>query len=58
MALAHKLLEVIYTLIKKKQPYIDPSVDYESLVVRRNAPRWIQALQKYGYLPSKSKEAE
>ena len=58
MALAHKLLEVSYTLIKKKQPYKDPHVDYESLVVRRNAPRWIQALHKYGYLSSKSQESK
>jgi hypothetical protein len=57
MALAHKLLEVCYTLLKKKQPYIDPSVDYEALVVHRNAPRWIQALKKYGYWPGKLKAA-
>ena len=26
-------------------------VDYEALMVQRNAPRWIKALNKYGYLP-------
>jgi hypothetical protein len=47
----HKLLEIIYVILSKKEPYRDPGVDYERLVVDRNAPRWIKALQKYGYLP-------
>ena len=49
--MGHKLLEVAFTVLRKKQPYRDPQIDYESLVVKRNAPRWIAALQKYGYLP-------
>lgn len=51
MAVAHKLLEVSYVLLKRKQPYIDPGIDYEALTVARNAPRWIKALKKYGYWP-------
>jgi transposase len=47
----HKLLEIIYVLLSKKEPYRAPCVDYERLVVARNAPRWIKALQKYGYWP-------
>ena len=52
MALAHKLLRVIYALLKHQQPYRDPGIDYEALIVQKNAPRWIQALKKYGYLPN------
>jgi hypothetical protein len=26
-------------------------VDYEKLLVKRNAPRWISKLRKYGHLP-------
>jgi len=26
-------------------------VNYEELLVMRNAPRWITKLRKYGYLP-------
>lgn len=50
IALGHKILRVIYTLLKKKMLYRDPSIDYEALAVKRNAPRWIQALKKFGYL--------
>ena len=49
-ALAHKLIRVIYTLLKKRQPYIDPDTDYEGLMVRKNAPRWLRRLDEYGYL--------
>lgn len=51
VAVGHKLLEVAHTILKKKEPYRDPNIDYEAFVVQRNAPRWIQALQKFGYLP-------
>jgi transposase len=50
IALAHKILRVIYSVLKNKRPYYDPEVDYEALMVQRNAPRWINALRKYGYL--------
>ncbi len=50
IAIAHKLIRVIYTLLKKRQPYIDPDTDYEGLMVRKNAPRWLRRLDEYGYL--------
>jgi hypothetical protein len=51
MAIGHKMLRIIYTLLLKKEPYQDSMVDYESLIVQRNAPRWIRVLQKFGFLP-------
>ncbi len=50
IAIAHKLIRVIYTLLKKRQPYIDPDTDYEGLMVRKNASRWLNKLDEYGYL--------
>ncbi|WP_252176686.1 IS110 family transposase [Endozoicomonas sp. 4G] len=50
IAIAHKLIRVIYTLLKKRKPYIDPDTDYEGLMVRKNAPRWLNKLGEYGYL--------
>jgi transposase len=50
IAVGHKLLRVVYCLLKNGKPYRDPNIDYEALVVQRNAPRWIQALQKFGYV--------
>lgn len=54
MALAHKLIRIIFAMITRKEPYQDKAVDYEELLVRRRAPRWIQALKKYGYLSHSS----
>jgi transposase len=51
MALAHKMLRIIYAIITKKEAYKDNTVDYEQLMVRRQAPRWIMALKKYGFWP-------
>jgi len=56
IAVGHRILEVVYLLLSKKEPYRDPCVDYEALMVKRNAPRWIQALRKYGYLHEKTHE--
>ena len=50
IAIAHKLIRVIYTLLKRRLPYIDPAINYEELMVRKNGPRWLQMLEKYGYL--------
>ncbi|MBF0240126.1 MAG: IS110 family transposase [SAR324 cluster bacterium] len=51
VAIAHKLLQTIYVMLKKHEPYRDPQIDYEELVVKRNSARWIKALDKHGYLP-------
>jgi transposase len=50
VAIGHKVLEVVFVLLKRKVPYRDSSTNYEEIVVKRNAPRWIKALTKYGYL--------
>ena len=50
MAVAHKQLEVVYVILKKRQPYTDPQIDYKALLVKRNAPRWIRSLREYGYI--------
>jgi transposase len=52
MACARKMLRIIWAMLLRKQPYRDATVDYEALSVRRNAPRWIRALKRFGYLPA------
>jgi transposase len=52
MACAHKMLRIIWAMLLRNQPYRDATVDYEALSVRRNAPRWIRMLKRYGYLPA------
>ena len=50
LATAHKLLRVIHAVLRDDRPYTDPGIDYEQLVVERNAPRWIRMLKKHGFL--------
>ena len=49
-ATAHKLLRVLYVVLRDARPYHDPEADYEALMVRRNAPRWIRMLHRYGLI--------
>jgi transposase len=56
IAVGHRILEIVYLLVSRKEPYKDPCVDYEALMVKRNAPRWIDALRKYGYLDQDAHE--
>lgn len=51
VALAHKLIRVIYHLLVHRTPYRDHTVDYEAASAAKNAPRWIRTLKKYGYWP-------
>ena len=35
---------MIFIVLSRKEHYKDPNIDYESLVVKRNAPRWLASL--------------
>jgi transposase len=50
IAVAHKICEVVFIVLNRKEHYKDPKIDYKRLIVERNAPRWLQALKKYGFL--------
>ena len=50
VALAHKMLRIIYAMLKNHTHYQDRATDYEALTVQRNAPRWIKMLVKYGFI--------
>ena len=52
VALAHKMLRIVFAVLKNKTPYLDKAVDYEALSVQRNAPRWMKMLIKHGYMPT------
>lgn len=52
VALAHKILRTIFVMLKRNEHYRDSAVDYEALSVQRNAPRWIKALAKFGFIPT------
>jgi transposase len=51
VALAHKMIRLIYVLLKRRQPYIDQAIDYAALSAKKNAPRWIKQLKLIGMWP-------
>lgn len=51
IAVAHKLIKIIYIVLSRRQAYRDSGIDYQAMVVTRNAPRWLKALKQYGYWP-------
>jgi len=50
VAVGHKILRVCYAVLVEGKPYRDPNIDYEALVVEKNAARWLKNLDKYGFL--------
>jgi transposase len=52
IGLAHKMLRTIFFMLARGQHYRDSAINYEALSVKRNAPRWIKALTRYGFLPA------
>ena len=50
IAIGHKILRTIFFMIKQREHYRDSAADYEALSVQRNAPRWIKALTKFGFI--------
>ena len=55
VATAHKLPRtVLYVVLRDARPYHDPEADYEALMVRRNAPRWLRMLHRYGLIEYES----
>jgi len=51
IAIAHKILRTLFFMLKRRECYRDSTTDYEALSVQRNAPRWIKALTKFGFIP-------
>jgi len=39
-------------MLKRGEHFQDTSLDYGALSVQRNAPRWIEALTKFGFIPN------
>jgi len=50
IAIGHKILRTIFFMLHRREHYRDSAIDYEALFVQRNAPRWIKALTKFGFV--------
>ena len=51
VALAHKMIRLIYVLLTRKQAYLDQHIDYAAMSAKKNAPRWIKQLKLIGKWP-------
>jgi len=52
VAVAHKMIRLIFLMLTRRQPYIDQAIDYAALSAKKNAPRWIKQLKSIGRWPS------
>ncbi len=52
IAVAHKMIRLIYILLSRRQPYIDQGIDYAAMSAKKNAPRWIKQLKSIGRWPA------
>ena len=50
VALAHKMVRIVYAMLANATPYQDRTVDYDALMVSRNTPRWLKMPTKHGYI--------
>jgi hypothetical protein len=51
VAIAHKMIRLIYLMLSRRVPYIDPGIDYAEMSAKKNAPRWIKQLKAIGRWP-------
>ena len=54
VAVAHKMIRLIYLMLTRREPYRDPMVDYAAMSAKKNAPRWIRQLKLIGQWPDKT----
>ncbi len=52
VAVAHKMIRLIYILLSRRQPYLDQHIDYAAMSAKKNAPRWIKQLKTIGKWPA------
>ena len=45
VATAHKLLRIVFAMLRDGQPYRDPEIDYHARTAVRNKARWLKLLQ-------------
>jgi transposase len=52
VAIAHKMIRLIFILLQRRQPYLDAGIDYAQMSAKKNAPRWIKQLKAIGKWPA------
>ena len=50
VATAHKIARLLCVVLRDRAPYRDRGIQYEALMVNRNAARWLRRLGQFGIL--------
>lgn len=51
VAVAHKMIRMIYAMLMRNDAYHDSRIDYAAISAKKNAPRWIKQLRQLGKWP-------
>ena len=50
MATAHKILRIVFAMLRDGKPYCDPQLDYQARMAIKNKARWLNMLRKANLL--------
>ncbi len=50
VATAHKILRVVFAMLRDGKPYCDPQIDYQARMAIKNKARWLKMLRKANLL--------
>ena len=57
VATAHKILRIVFAMLRDGKPYRDPQVDYQARTAIRNKARWLKMLHKANLLQGVARAA-
>ena len=58
VATGHKILRIVFAMLRDRKPYRDPQIDYAARTATRNKARWLKMLHKANLLQEVAKAAE
>ena len=50
VATAHKILRIVFAMLRDGKPYCDPQIDYQARMAIKNKARWLKMLRKANLL--------
>ena len=57
VATAHKILRIVFAMLRDGKPYCDPQIDYQVRTAVKNKARWLKMLRKANLLQEVAKKA-
>lgn len=57
MATAHKILRIVFAMLRDDKPYRDPQIDYQARTALKNKARWLKMLRKANLLQEVAQQA-